>query len=99
MYNSIYKAWELKNFNKKKLKKTIKWGKLRTSIFFYRWNAQGQHRLSWNLTRSFLLNSKLWYFQKKNIITLPLNWKKNNLSITGMIDNTLILNSKIKWLY
>lgn len=98
MYNLVYNRLNLfrkkLNLNKiKKFKKKIIW-------FFIRWNAQGQYRSNRNLSKSYILNQKLWYFQKKKNIQIPAKYKISDvIEIDIKVKDDNILKSKIKWLY
>lgn len=99
MYSILYK--KLLNISyKKKLLKLIK--KLNYSNWrgFYAFhNFHTQHRRSWNVTRVYLLNARLWYFQKKKFINTPECFKYQKLNIINPQSNIIVLESKIKWLY
>lgn len=85
-------------YKKRSIKNSIKaYKKLNWKFFFRNWNLQTQRRERYDVTRVYLLNSKLWYFQKKKFTQLPLCWKKNFITpITPNIKyNSLV--SKIKW--
>jgi hypothetical protein len=98
VFSLILKSY-LKIKNKKKF--SIKIKKLNSQNYrnFYIFlNYHTQHRSGYNMTRPYLLNSKLWYFQKKKIFKLSFLWKKIEINTVNNIEYNK-LNSKIKWFY
>lgn len=88
------------NKNKRLFKIRIKQYKyLYKKNFYLYFKFQTQRREGYNISRAYLLNSKLWYFQKTHLIKLPQNFK---FFFNVAVDNTLVykkIQSKIKWLY
>ena len=83
---------------KQNLKDVRQLKKLNNKYFLRNWNQHAEHRKSLNLTKSYLLAQRLWYFQKKNNIKLPLKFKKTKqTSFNYKVVKTL--NSKINWFY
>lgn len=99
MYGIIYKLIN-KTIVSRKLKKKIKYlNYLNWRGFYVFHNFHTQFRKSWNVTRVYLLNNKLWYFQKKNFLTLPINFHKMEIKVLSQNNNYKKLVSKIKWFY
>jgi hypothetical protein len=68
------------------------------TYFFYKWNQQAEYRKNYNLSRTYLLLKKSWYFQKKKNILIPFKWKKLEISPISHA-NYVTLESHIKWFY
>lgn len=96
MFSVLYRLVNLK-IKKIKIKKSkLKKFKYRNwRFFFFKWNAQSQYRANWNMSRSYILNSKLWYFQKKKTYTSFSKWKKNSVSIISRYITGINLISKL----
>ena len=94
MFSILYKlvSLKIKKIKKKKLKK-FKYRNWR--FFFFKWNAQSQYRANWNISRSYLLNSKLWYFQKKKNLQHLIQFKKKPLNVVKDSVKNISLISKV----
>lgn len=68
--------------------------KLNSRYFFYNWNQHAEYRSSFNLTKTYLLIKKTWYFQKKKNL-LNLKKFKNINSFTINILQYQKINSKL----
>lgn len=53
---------------------------LNAKYFFYNWNQHAEYRKGYNLSRTYLLTKKLWYFQKTSFLSIPYNFKNKNSS-------------------
>lgn len=99
MFSIVKKKIFIANNSKKQLNlysKPIK--NLNSKYFFYNWNQHAEYRSSFNLTKSYLLIKKLWYFQKKQFLFIPINIKKK-LNSNIEILKYQKLQSKINWFY
>ena len=89
MFSLILKSY-LRIKNKKKFSKIVKKTSIQNHRTFYIFlNYHTQHRSGYNMTRPYLLNTKLWYFQKKQLLQPLIMWKKINIDI---INNYIISN-------
>lgn len=96
MYGSTYQTFYNLIYKKKYIRSMSKaYQRLNWKFFFYNWNQQTQPRTGLNMTKTYLLNWKLWYFQKKKFISLPINWKKNYITELPNQHNFVKLNSKL----
>jgi hypothetical protein len=76
VYNKINKV-----LHKVKFMKLVKiYKKLNSKYFFLNWNQHSQDRSGLDITKTYLLNKNLWYFQKKNNLQFPFFWKKIQVS-------------------
>lgn len=99
MFSIVKKKIFITNNSKKQLvlySKPIK--NLNSKYFFYNWNQHAEYRSSFNLTKSYLLIKKLWYFQKKQFLFIPINIKKKINSNIEILKYQK-LQSKINWFY
>lgn len=81
VFSIVKKKIFITNNSKKQLSlysKPIK--NLNSKFFFYNWNQHAEYRSSYNLSRTYLLTKKLWYFQKKQFSFIPYNLKKQLIS-------------------
>lgn len=95
MFSIIKNKIFITNNFSKKLKlysKPIK--KLNSKYFFYIWNQHAEYRSSYNLSKTYLLTKKLWYFQKKSFLSLSNKIKKINSTQIIKLNYQLI-NSKL----
>ena len=95
MFSLILRSY-LKIKNKKKFSKIVKKTSIQNHRNFYIFlNYHTQHRSGYNMTRPYLLNTKLWYFQKKQLFQPPLTYKKINIDVVH--DYTIFskLDSKL----
>lgn len=96
MFSVLYRLVNLKIKKIKVKKNKLKKFKHRNwRFFFLKWNAQSQYRANWNISRSYLLNSKLWYFQKKKNLKPLMQWKKKSLNIITKSIKNIKLTSKL----
>lgn len=99
MFSIILKSYlRIKNKKKFSIKiKKLNYQNYRNFYIFLNYNTQ--HRSGYNMTRTYLLNSKLWYFQKKKLFKLSSEWKKLELNKIKTNIHYNKLQSKIKWFY
>jgi hypothetical protein len=76
VYSSVLECFFNKLYRKRKIN-IKRYTYLNWRGFYSFLNYHTQHRTGVNMTRSYLINSKLWYFQKKKTIRLPFIWKKS----------------------
>jgi len=82
--------------NKKKFSKLVKKSFIQNYRSFYIFlNYHTQHRSGYNMTRPYLLNSKLWYFQKTQLLQPLIMWKRVNINIVTNHKILNTLNSKL----
>jgi hypothetical protein len=68
--------------------------KLNSKYFFINFNQQSQNRSGLDITKTYLLNKNLWYFQKKNNLKFPNCWNKKTISEVNC-NNYITLMSKL----
>ena len=100
MYSPVYKSFLNNIYKKKIIKSKIKYLKYRNWKSFYVFlNYHTQQRSGFNITRVYLLNLKLWYFYKTNLINIPKNLCKSTIHLVSLKNFFICLESKIKWFY
>jgi hypothetical protein len=102
VYGSVYKKIN-KVFHKTKFMRLVKsYKKLNSKYFFFNWNQHSQDRSGLDITKTYLLNKNLWYFQKKNNLQFPFLFKKMSISeikINKCITLVSKLNDSIKKIF
>lgn len=95
MYSILSKKFLKINYKKKFLKLIKKLNYINWRGFYAFHNFHTQHREGWNITRVYLLNSRLWYFQKKQFLKTSINFKYQKVSILHITNNIIKLESKL----
>lgn len=95
MYSILYKELVKISYKKKLLKLIKKLNYANWRGFYAFHNFHTQHRRSWNVTRVYLLNARLWYFQKKQFIKTSKYFKYQKLSSLSLNNNVINLTSKL----
>lgn len=99
MFSIVKKKIFITNNSKKQLtlySKPIK--NLNSKFFFYNWNQHAEYRSSYNLSRTYLLTKKLWYFQKKQFLSTPHYLKKKLISDIDDITYTKLQSKLIDFI-
>jgi hypothetical protein len=95
VYSLVYEQLLKRRYTKKFVKflRKIKYANWRAFYAFH--NFHTQHRRAWNTSRAYLVNSRLWYFQKKQFIKVPQMLKYQEFNFLPLINNINLIKSKL----